>query len=265
MKILKILFAMALLPFMASAENYFRNGMKWEYEVQADGPAEYPVSHSIYTLVGDTVVDGYESTRMYVEEIEYAVPPKFLAFIRTEGDKVFFKYDYPEEEWSLLYDFSLNVGEETYVDRITSFPETSKRHLVEWVSCLSVEESGEYQGMEAMVMANKYSTEEDDYTKGEWLNGIGSTFLLYKGAGFGMSGGASRLIKAGINGDTICEYKKAEVLNGEVCNRDVSVLSLDGRIIYEGMMMSGNLKDLVREPGIYVVKTGNTARKHIIM
>lgn len=45
--------------------------------MQADGPAEYPVSHSIYTLVGDTVVDGYESTRMYVEEIEYAVPPSF--------------------------------------------------------------------------------------------------------------------------------------------------------------------------------------------
>lgn len=157
------------------------------------------------------------------------------------------------------------MGDVTYVDRITSFPETSKRHLVEWVSCLSVEESGEYQGMDAMVMANKYSTEEDDYTKGEWLNGIGSTFLLYNGAGFGMSGGASRLIKACMNGTTICEYKKAEVLNGEVCSRDVSVLSLDGRIIYEGIMMSGNLKDLVREPGIYVVKTGNTARKQIIM
>lgn len=263
---MRLLFIIAaLLPLVASADNYFRNGMKWEYEVQADGPAEYPVSHSIYSLVGDTVVDGYESTRMYVEEVEYAVPVKFLAFIRTEGDKVFFKYDYPEEEWSLLYDFGLKAGDETYVDRITSFPETSKRHLVEWVSCLKVEESVEYQGMEAMVMANKYSDEVDDYSFGEWLNGIGSTFLLCNGAGFGMSGGASRLIKASMNGDTICEYKKAEVQNDEIYNRNVSVLSLDGRIIYEGIMMSDNLKDLVREPGIYVVKTSNTARKQIIM
>lgn len=255
----------ALLPFMASADNFFRNGMTWEYEVEADGPSEYPVRHTIYKLVGDTVVDGYDSTRMYMEEVEYESPTKFLAFIRTEGDKVYFKLDYPEEEWSLLYDFGLKAGDETYVDWLTSFPDAGNRHLVKWVSCLKVEESVEYSGMETMVMANEYSDEMFDFSFGEWLNGIGSTFLLCYGSGFGMSGGASRLTKASMNGETICEYQKAKVEIDENDNRYVSVLSLDGRIIYEGIKTFNNLKDLVCESGIYVVKTGNTVRKHIIL
>lgn len=263
---MRLLYIMAaFLPLMASADNFFKSGMKWEYEVHSDGPSEFPVSHTIFQLVGDTVIDGYESTRMYVEEVEYEVLPKLLAFVRTEDDKVFFKYDYPEEEWSLLYDFGLKPGCETYIDRITSFPETSKRHLIEWVSCIKVEESIEYQGMEAMVMANKYSDEVDANSLGVWINGIGSTFLLYNGTAFGISGGACRLIKASMNGNTICEYQKAKVENYDADNRNMSVLSLDGRIIYEGLNMYDTLKDLVRIPGIYIVKTGNTVHKQIIM
>lgn len=259
-----LLIIMALLPLVVSAENYFRNGMQWEYELQADGPAEYPVSHTIYSLVGDTVVDGYASTGMYVEEIEYAVPPKFLAFIRTEGDKVFFKYDYPEEEWALLYDFGMKPGDETNVDCISSTPGTYRKHFSDWVACWNVVESNDYPGVESFVMANKYSTEDDDYTQGEWLDGIGSTFLLTYGAGFGLSGGGSKLVRASMDGETVCESRKAKLESVKIDCDETAVLSLDGRVIYRGVRKSDSLAGMVCESGIYIIKTGDTVRKTAI-
>ncbi len=80
---------MALTPLM-SAGNAFVDGTVWEMVSRSSDPFIEP-GHYKYEIDGVPEVGGYEALQLF--EDWSADNAKFVAFVRTEGDKVYFAWD----------------------------------------------------------------------------------------------------------------------------------------------------------------------------
>lgn len=258
---MRLLFSiLVLLPIIGYAENYFKNGMKWEYEIYNSDPNYKHVYNYTYTLEGDTIVDGFEVSKMY-EYCEDNTPAKrFKALIRTKGDRVLLKYDYPGEKWYLIYDFGLVPGEECTVDRISVTTEKYHSHFSDWVKCVSVGESTDYPGFPSLTIGDIESFAGYG-VYGEWLVGVGSTRFFDTGGMINACGGGSRLMRASFNGNVICEYKTNGIESVEVAEGPVSIYCADGLMIYQGSVTKENLHDIIQKSGVYIVKSGTSVKK----
>ena len=198
MKRLVISIAMAVLPMLIFGQECFTNGTEWITKITTPGNPQTELI-KIEKLDGMVTIDGYDALKMYCEYESIPDSKTLLYYVRTEGDKVFFRL--PDDDsgtWYLMYDFGLVAGEGCYLySPLYTDKENNNTPLKDYIKCISWtkdETSGIY-----IMDAEEY---EDNTCSGltldgiRWFDGISSVRGISSNIGLGMiSGSFSRLIE----------------------------------------------------------------------
>lgn len=199
MRYLILLFTFILMPVISSAQTYFKDGTNWKMRICGDPPSE---SEEEVYLNGTETVDGYEALKLFWVD-EYNSHPGVYLYIRTDGDKVYFKpADFKDADWYLLYDFGLKVGEGCYVydaSYLKNYPKIGK----EYIKCVGIDKEAN-SGLTAMTMQLQH--ELYNGTEFVWYKGLSSELGVLYNLHIDYDGRGSRLLEASYKGDIIYSY-----------------------------------------------------------
>lgn len=275
MKRLVISIAMAVLPMLIFGQECFTNGTEWKMMIKSIEP-QPKTSIEISKLDGMVNIDGYEAFKMYSEYENKPDSKTLLYYVRKENDKVFFKLpDDDSEEWYLMYDFGLAVGEGCYIYNPT-FTISFKKLYKTYLKCISITKD-ETSGNTIMGMEEyKDDTFELLRGEGEWIKGISSTLGINYNTGFGMTGGEFRLIEVK-NGDrvfysdnttSISKVSNAPLryrvdglninLSGTEVSDKIQVYYTNGALLGNFTANGNSINISVPNSGVYVLKLKNT-------
>lgn len=266
---------MAVLPMLIFGQECFTNGTEWKMMIRS---IEYQpkTSFEISKLDGMVNIDGYEAFKMYSEYENKPDSKTLLYYVRKENDKVFFKLpDDDSEEWYLMYDFGLAVGEGCYIYNPT-FTINDKELYKTYLKCVSITKD-ETSGNTIMGMEEyKDDTFELLRGEGEWIKGISSTLGINHNTGFGMTGGEFRLIEVK-NGDrvfysdnttSISKVSNAPLryrvdglninLSGTEVSDKIQVYYTNGALLGNFTANGNSINISVPNSGVYVLKLKNT-------
>ena len=275
MKRLVISIAMAVLPMLIFGQECFTNGTEWKMMIKSIEP-QPKTSIEISKLDGMVNIDGYEAFKMYSEYENKPDSKTLLYYVRKENDKVFFKLpDDDSEEWYLMYDFGLAVGEGCYIYNPT-FTINDKELYKTYLKCISITKD-ETSGNTIMGMEEyKDDTFELLRGEGEWIKGISSTLGINYNTGFGRTGGEFRLIEVK-NGDrvfysdnttSISKVSNAPLryrvdglninLSGTEVSDNIQVYYTNGALLGNFTANGNSINISVPNSGVYVLKLKNT-------
>ncbi len=155
----------SLLPNASAYENYIREGTTWMVQSSTDVTPGLNLSNAYeYKINGTENIGGYEALKVIS-----TIDDLFVAYLRTEGDRVYFSLDGTPDSWRLAYDFGLQPGDEC---DIYLFGLDDKRSHK--VICEGIYESPDNPGLELMSMR----LEHYEVAEGIWIKGLGSYWGL---------------------------------------------------------------------------------------
>ena len=275
MKRLVISIAMAVLPMLIFGQECFTNGTEWKMMIRS---IEYQpkTSFEISKLDGMVNIDGYEAFKMYSEYENKPDSKTLLYYVRKENDKVFFKLpDDNSEEWYLMYDFGLAVGEGCYIYNPT-FTISFKKLYKTYLKCISITKDETSDNTIMGMEEYKDDTFELLRGEGEWIKGISSTLGINYNTGFGRTGGEFRLIEVK-NGDrvfysdnttSISKVSNAPLryrvdglninLSGTEVSDNIQVYYTNGALLGNFTAKGNSINIRVPNSGVYVLKLKNT-------
>ena len=263
--------------------NYFKAGTTWTGTTLgsiSDSPDK--VGHWQTKLLEPIAFDNYEVLPYVDIDSETGATGKPLAYIRTEGAKV---YWYPADsenseysKWHLLYDFGLMPGEETYV----SFPLALGTDLLKvdtlHIKCLNTNVGRE--GLTGSYMEIGIIYDEPGYIPtGWWCMGVGSLSDPMMSADFDLIPNNSNVRRVTDAEGTVIYGSLASVKTPEKVNitiqtegntiriaglnssTPVSVYDMNGKVIATGR---GNCEFTLSTSNIYVVKAGSITQMIIL-
>jgi hypothetical protein len=264
-----LLLALAM-PFMAHAyTNYFQDGMTWRSETSGTESPEMTMTTVTTSLDGTATIDGVTALQMY-ETSSDAASRQLIAYVRTDGDLVYFKR-IDSDEWLLMYDFGLTPDADCTVSNINF---SSTAHM----KCTAVNDSdARYNGL-ATIAVDEYS---NDFCngKGVWIKGIGSTMGVTFNSGYGLDGVYSRLIEATYNGTTVYSASTASAANiisnsitispigrelyirNATANTLIAVYSIDGKQLCNLTATGSDIHVTLPHAGFYIIKHGTSATR----
>ena len=276
MKRLVISIAMAVLPMLIFGQECFTNGTEWKMMIRS---IEYQpkTSFEISKLDGMVNIDGYEAFKMYSEYENKPDSKTLLYYVRKENDKVFFKLpDDNSEEWYLMYDFGLAVGEGCYIYNPT-FTISFKKLYKTYLKCISITKDETSDNTIMGMEEYKDDTFELLRGEGEWIKGISSTLGINYNTGFGRTGGEFRLIEVK-NGDRVFySYDTSSIsqvshttplryrvdghninLSGTEVSDKIQVYYTSGALLGNFTAKGNSINISVPNSGMYILKIRNT-------
>lgn len=276
MKRLVISIAMAVLPMLIFGQECFTNGTEWKMMIKSIEP-QPKTSIEISKLDGMVNIDGYEAFKMYSEYENKPDSKTLLYYVRKENDKVFFKLpDDDSEEWYLMYDFGLAVGEGCYIYNPT-FTISFKKLYKTYLKCISITKDETSDNTIMGMEEYKDDTFELLRGEGEWIKGISSTLGINYNTGFGRTGGEFRLIEVK-NGDRVFySYDTSSIsqvshttplryrvdghninLSGTEVSDKIQVYYTSGALLGNFTAKGNSINISVPNSGVYVLKLKNT-------
>lgn len=274
----KLIFAILLtcicMPMFAS-ENYFRPGTAWVMECWTFPNNEKWLVDEF--IENEIIVDGQQVLPLYFSKHGDKDSKTLLYYVRSEGDKVYWRYiehDYPE--WHLMYDFSLADGETSIITRLSSNPGSVSNVSVK---CLRTEYDPTYKSdiMEMEQIENHIPGIET----GVWIKGIGSltgpTINI-----FGLDGATSRVIEVKSNDTTVFQAPTSSVkengvteanveingseiiLSGVKEGECVNIYDLNGKLIKSSTINSSVSRVPVEFSGVILVSIGAKTFKLLV-
>ena len=193
---------------MRAELKYFQPGITWNVLLMGEYLPEDPLLFDEYVYIDKRIeIDGYDCMIMswiLNRHPEGEIVEENSIYLRTEGEKVYFKYfDYEDDNWYLMYDFCLKEGEGCYV--YSPYYGRPNDPFRTYLRCVSItENNAEFDGWDTMLMEEYIYDDrpEINYT-GIWIKGLGSRGGVIFNNGFGMDGIGTRLIDATFNGEII--------------------------------------------------------------
>lgn len=276
-KLKTTMLVLVFAPTLMNAQTFFTVGTSWKTELWNMEP-DPKIYIQIVSLDGTETIDGYTSMKMYSEYENDATSRKLVAYIRTNGDKVFFMN--PETKtkaWYLMYDFGLKAGEGCYVYscECTNAEGEPLRSYVMYTGTNTTE-----SGLTAMELKEYYDETCDEYLGSEkWLKGLASTRGVLLNCSFGLDGMGSNLLECSNNNTLlysrnstqVTDIKGAELkvtvnglsveVSGIKSPCSLTVYSSDGALLQSKMAEAGNTKLTLPQKGIYLLKVGDKERK----
>lgn len=266
---------MAVLPMLIFGQECFTNGTEWKMMIKSIEP-QPKTSIEISKLDGMVNIDGYEAFKMYSEYENKPDSKTLLYYVRKENDKVFFKLpDDDSEEWYLMYDFGLAVGEGCYIYNPT-FTISFKKLYKTYLKCISITKDETSDNTIMGMEEYKDDTFELLRGEGEWIKGISSTLGINYNTGFGRTGGEFRLIEVK-NGDrvfysdnttSISKVSNAPLryrvdglninLSGTEVSDKIQVYYTNGALLGNFTANGNSINIRVPNSGVYVLKLKNT-------
>ena len=266
---------MAVLPMLIFGQECFTNGTEWKMMIKSIEP-QPKTSIEISKLDGMVNIDGYEAFKMYSEYENKPDSKTLLYYVRKENDKVFFKLpDDDSEEWYLMYDFGLAVGEGCYIYNPT-FTISFKKLYKTYLKCISITKDETSDNTIMGMEEYKDDTFELLRGEGEWIKGISSTLGINYNTGFGRTGGEFRLIEVK-NGDrvfysdnttSISKVSNAPLryrvdglninLSGTEVSDKIQVYYTNGALLGNFTANGNSINISVPNSGMYILKIKNT-------
>lgn len=215
------------LPGMANSTNYFKNGTQWTVRV---GSSPSYMKTIVYLLDDEGVpeVEDPQALRLVstTEEGEQALG----AVILSEGDKVYF-WDYTDG-WRLLYDFSLEPGDETVLYSGMYRPDSQDYPESVVAKCEKVVNELGNIPFEAGVifLTTSLAQTETNYSQAVWYNGLGSIQGPLANFENDIDGITMNLVKVTAGEEVIFDYESLVGIAPIVDSKDSSspVYRLDG-------------------------------------
>lgn len=279
MKRLVISIAMVVLPMLIFGQECFTNGTEWKTKITTPGNPQTELI-KIEKLDGMVNIDGYDALKMYCEYESIPDSKTLLYYVRTEGDKVFFRL--PDDDsgtWYLMYDFGLVAGEGCYLySPLYTDKENNNTPLKDYIKCISWtkdETSGIY-----IMDAEEY---EDNTCSGltldgiRWFDGISSVRGISSNIGLGMISGSFPQLLEVKNGDrvfysdnttSISKVSNAPLryrvdglninLSGTEVSDNIQVYYTNGALLGNFTANGNSINISVPNSGVYVLKLKNT-------
>lgn len=279
MKRLVMSIAMVVLPMLIFGQECFTNGTEWITKITTPG---YPQKDliKIEKLDGMVNIDGYDALKMYCEYESIPDSKTLLYYVRTEGDKVFFRL--PDDDsgtWYLMYDFGLVVGEGCYLYcPLYTDKENNNTPLKDYIKCTSWTKdatSGIY-----FMDAEEY---EDNTCSGlildgpRWFDGISSIRGISSNIGLGMRAGSFPQLIEVKNGDRVfysdnttsiskvsntpLRYRVDGLninLSGTEAGDNIQVYYTSGALLGNFTAKGNSIGISVPNSGMYILKIKNT-------
>lgn len=203
---------------------------------------------------------------------------RFLTYVRTEGDRVYFLPDSESTEWMLLYDFGLDVDGECEV-AIPSFrwSDDYTPHIAP-VRCIDKGDAADFDNLPSITLADASIELGKASYEGTWLLGIGSVAGVEYGTYFCMDGIGGELWKVTLADETVVYHNKtlgiADVAACDGCpevtvsgrtitvkaDEPARIYGIDGRSL--GAAPAGTFS--VASAGCYIVATRTGATKVMV-
>lgn len=276
LKKVSVLLAMAMLPVLAMAQSYFVDGTKWKTRTYPCCSLDGDGSVYITTLEGEETIDGYTALKMYSESEDDPSSRTLKAYIRTDGDKVYFRKANSEiTEWRLMYDFGLKEGEGCYVYALNRSEDIRPRS---YIKCVGVSRDAGSQ-LDVMTL-EEYDDEtcESFVRHGKWFKGLASELGVEYNNYFELDGGGTMLIEAQYGGDTVYEWTPTSIsgttapaLGARVDGNTLTVTNIaspcrvqlfaaDGTLV-GSIAANGSARITLPGKGMYVLKVGGKTMK----
>ena len=188
-----LIFLTIFIPFVMNSKNYFKDGMEWRTLVW--GTHEPVPTYGMETVTLEKSADN-DMLKMYRYSDNDISDRKFVAFVRTDGDKVFFKVDESDtSEWYLMYDFGLKPGEGCYIYSPRVVSENKSPFVKMYLKCVNVlTDAG---GWDIMTL-EEYEDDSCQEIPGHnisvtWIKGLSSTRGVLWNNRFNSDGGSGLL------------------------------------------------------------------------
>lgn len=275
-----VLFLSAMFPFVLNGQTYFTEGTEWKMQVSGTHESTPVTSTDIVTL--EKCMDGDEqSLGMYLHNSSTAGEREFVAFIKTEGDKVFFKRDEgTASTWYLMYDFGMVPGESGYFYSADWLTSDGTPHMA-YLKCVGVDEEQGYDGWSTLSL-EEYNDESCDIMlgRGVWLRRLSAATGVLKNIHFEVDGAGSTLLEASCNGNVIYKNGTAGItltssktsFNIKIDGLDVLIsgadahgkgylYSEDGQLLRDFNTGNGSIRLNLPKKGAYILKIGDVTKK----
>lgn len=280
-----LLLALSFVAQSVFAQSYFKEGTKWKtsYEGYAQESSEPTYMFEIDELDGHEIVDGYEAMKMYHTHSDKPSERELNLYIRTEGDKVYFKYASDgNSDWYLMYDFGLKVGEGC--DVYSPFYSDDKVPHKSYVKVIGLDTDEQTQLPLMRLKEYKDETCSMEYPEeGAWIKGLSSLLGVNCPNGFGLGGTPflqleevsyenKVIYKAQTTGiqNTQNETFKVAIYGNKlhVTNIDtpskITLYSADGAICKQFVSNSAYAEIVVPSNGTYILKVGDKTKKVVM-
>ncbi len=292
MKCLISLLMATFLPMALGAENFFKEGTKWVvHEYASIYPPELVNSRKVISL--EKYADGENKSLgfyySYTPDVETTVfsEPQFFAYVKVEGNKVYFKPNRPNaNEWLLLYDFDLKPGEGAYHYLAwgivnPSNPDPQRTYL----KCVGIDVDPNYPEWEMMSFEEYFDESCEVRLNGligpkYWIKGLSSVRGVTWNSGLELDGGGATLLEVTC-GDRIIYKDKAASIQ-EVGNptpvkirvdgltlsvsdasglNSMSVYTPSGTLIAQTELTAAPIGIVLPQSGVYILKIGSLTYK----
>ena len=224
-----ILLALVVLPFMAIAQIHFSEGTQWKTLYIGTHTPEGV--RTLETITLESCMDGDTPALGLFRINTPDQDNQLLHYIRTEGDKVWFKPGTKDaQEWLLMYDFGLKPGEGCYVYR----PEEGNINpLSTYIECIKLDTKYLDQDYETLTL-NEYQDDTKNifYGCGIWLKGLSSVNGFLCNNCFNFDGGASYLLEMTNGEDTY--YKRFMAESGVEAISEPTISIVGEQVIISG-------------------------------
>lgn len=253
------IYFLLLMAFAASAgaENLFVDGAKWveQGESYPEGVA-YPFEH-VYTIEGTDEWLGEPCLRLYLANGNDESTKHLATLLRVDGDKVYFMNSTEDSDWTLLYDFGLEIGESCEVGQMPSDWTKKSTVTLDRVTCVDKITSEKYNRPAMVMRSGESEIEESD---GIWLTGIGSDQGLNCNCRYSWSADMWSELKEMSVGDRVIFSlpglpEKPGAING---------IAADSTTQTQLYNLHGIKVERHDAPGIYIEVRGRDARKIIV-
>ena len=264
--------------------NYFVEGASW---ISVQTTTSYPKHTGWFyrSWLGETAeVGGYEALPLWVEDLSDDKGPCLSTYVRHDAGKVYFLSDDEPQEWKLMYDFTLQPGDEADIEEYNQ----SALGYGGRVRCMDVYPLPSDPDLQVMELAfcEELKDIEEAGEEGErvysiirWIAGVGNTGgPLQNLYNEGIIGYGYQLDELTVGENLIYRhpeytavYKVADiekmeirVSKGEIAvigseDAAVSVYRADGVRCNAGQ---GRFSSLA--PGIYIVKVNGESRRIMV-
>ncbi|MCM1320207.1 MAG: hypothetical protein NC217_07490 [Muribaculaceae bacterium] len=218
-----IVLVTCMVTLVMNGQNCFTDGMKWYTESYG---THDPFATPQIEVVSLEKSDENDCFKMFREYQDQVFDKQFVAYIKVDGDKVFYRLPSGDQrDWYLLYDFGLVPSQGCYVyNPLTSSADNKPRAT--YIKCVGFNTS-DYGDLTAMIL-EEYSDESCIQLLGNgiWLKGLSSLNGVLDNNYFGADGRSSKLIGIYNNDEPIYATNVSSI--PEVTNSDTVNLKIDG-------------------------------------
>lgn len=262
-----VLLLLAMFAMSAGAENYFRPGTVWTTLYIRDEPPHQ--GFLLYHTILDEVTFDGEKVLPLAKYDEQNPEPEIERYLRTDGDKVFWRRVQQEErEWHLMYDFGLQPGEETEVYDFYNVGTDVEKMLKVKLKCIERDffvNDNPLNGPMMKLKVLKYGDSdktEDILAVGNWIIGSGSAEEFLCPGQFNWSGGGVHTIRVeSPKGNVVFEDPE---LIGYVAIDECEFSEpkpVKGIYNFQGVKLADSIEGVSLPAGLYIINGKKVAVK----